>query len=101
MKWTWYLFKNIYCFIYVYILIPIFLVGCANIVAPSGGDKDISPPKIISANPPSKSINFNGKKIILVFDEYFKLKKNNINLSPICEPPPKINIKGKTIEINI
>tara|TARA_B100000902_G_scaffold399080_1_gene468304 strand:+ start:226 stop:1653 length:1428 start_codon:yes stop_codon:yes gene_type:complete len=77
------------------------LIGCANVVLPSGGEKDTSPPKIITTDPPNQSVNFNDRKIIIEFNEYIQIKNNNIRISPLCDPPPKINIKGKKLEINM
>ena len=76
-------------------------MGCANVVVPSGGQKDTEPPKIVTTYPPNKSVNFNGQKITIEFNEYIQIKSSNISISPLCEPPPKINIKGKKLEINI
>ena len=42
------------------------LCSCANIVAPSGGPKDLTPPTLIQAIPPNQSINFKGNEITLV-----------------------------------
>ena len=53
--------------IYFLILINIFLIyGCANIVAPTGGSRDITPPKPESFEPANKSINFKEKKIKII-----------------------------------
>ena len=78
------------------------LYSCANIVPPTGGEKDVSPPKPIDLNPPNLSVNFNSNKIELLFDEYVKIRDiENIQLSPTCNSPLKILKKGKKIEILI
>jgi hypothetical protein len=43
---------------------------CALQQPPTGGKKDIIPPKLIKSIPENKSLNFVGNEIILVFDEY-------------------------------
>ena len=37
------------------IIISLILWSCANIVPPSGGDKDTTPPEVIGSNPPNES----------------------------------------------
>ncbi|MCM4171230.1 hypothetical protein DHD32_07045 [Arenibacter sp. TNZ] len=63
------------------------LVQCARRGAPSGGDKDLTPPKLIKAEPKNMSINFKATKIRLYFDEYVKLK--DIDKQLIVSPPLK------------
>ena len=63
------------------------LVQCARRGTPTGGDKDITPPKLIKAEPKNMSINFKTNKIRLYFDEYVKLK--DIEKQLIVSPPLK------------
>jgi len=78
------------------------LLSCANIVPPSGGEKDVTPPILLSANPPNQSLNFNSESIILTFDEYLQIRnKDAIKISPSCEPPPEIIVRGKKIQIQL
>ena len=80
----------------------VLLCSCANIVPPTGGEKDAFPPKPIDLKPPNLSVNFNSNKIELLFDEYIKIRDiKNIQLSPKCDSPLKILKKGKKIEISI
>jgi hypothetical protein len=37
-----------------------FVSSCAIRVTPTGGDKDIEPPKVVQEFPANKSTNFNG-----------------------------------------
>ena len=46
--------------------------GCAQVGMPSGGAKDESPPKLLSATPPIGSTNVATNAITLVFDEYVR-----------------------------
>ncbi len=91
--------KNIY--IESYILLGFLLFcGCANIVPPSGGEKDTFPPNLISAKPENKSVFFNSTNITLKFDEYIQLKNSNlIQISPDCGEKLSISQRGKQIEI--
>ncbi|TQO39219.1 Ig-like domain-containing protein [Arenibacter algicola] len=72
------------------------LVQCARRGAPSGGDKDITPPKLVKAEPKNMSINFDSKKIRLYFDEYVKLKdiEKQLIVSPPLKYTPLISPQG-------
>ncbi|PXX31486.1 Ig-like domain-containing protein [Arenibacter sp. ARW7G5Y1] len=80
------------------------LVQCARRGAPSGGDKDVTPPKLVKAEPENMSINFNTNKIRLYFDEYVKLKdiEKQLIVSPPLKYTPLISPQGsanKYVEI--
>jgi len=82
------------------------LVQCARRGAPSGGDKDVTPPKLVKAEPKNMSINFNTKKIRLYFDEYVKLKdvEKQLIVSPPLKYTPLISPQGSAnryIEITL
>jgi len=89
------------------ILIPailvLFTLSCATIVSPTGGAKDITPPKMISSLPKNYSTNFHGNKIILTFDEYITLKtpEKYLLISPPLSKTPDIKVKGHSIVIKI
>lgn len=69
-------------------VICICIASCAKKGRPSGGEKDIEPPVMLSATPKNYSTNFNGNEIKIVFDEYVKL--NDISKQLIISPPMKI-----------
>ena len=77
--------------------------SCAQIVAPTGGSKDIVPPIIEKENPHNKSIHFNSTKINIRFNEFIQLK--NIEEQVIISPPmavkPLFNVNGKEVEIKL
>ena len=74
---------------------------CANAVAPTGGPKDETPPKVVGTMPENRSTNFIGKKIELTFDEYISLENANQNvmISPPLSEKPDIKLKNKTVII--
>ncbi len=77
---------------------------CARRGTPSGGDKDITPPKLLRSDPENLSINFKKKSIRLYFDEYIKLEdvQNQLVVSPPLKNVPEIKPQGvasKSIEI--
>lgn len=61
------------------ILIFIFLIiiSCAKQSTPMGGPKDEDPPKLVTMNPESGSLNNKPKIIELEFDEYIKVENPN------------------------
>jgi hypothetical protein len=76
--------------------------GCANIIPPSGGPRDSTAPRLISATPRDSSINFNSKRITFVFDEYIgdpQDLQNNLLFTPTFEINPEIAIKAKTMTL--
>lgn len=79
-----------------------FLVGCANIVPPTGGPKDELPPKLLDSlsYPNSKNnTNRSGQNIILIFDEKTEVVglKSQISSNPEIETKP-IRFKTKSIK---
>lgn len=87
-------------FIFSFLL---FFTHCAQIVNPSGGPKDIAPPKAVKYIPDSAATNFNAKNIIIVFDEYIQL--NDLQKQLIISPPmkhiPEVKVKGKNLLIEL
>lgn len=77
--------------------------GCANIIAPMGGDRDSIPPVLVVAKPFDSSRNFNGKKISLTFNEYIQLENvtEQLIVSPTPKLPPTIDSKLKVLNITI
>jgi len=77
--------------------------GCAQIGMPTGGPRDSTPPVLLNASPPNRSLHFNGNKILLTFDEYVHLQDIQKNLLMAPEPKivPNITSKLKTVSIKI
>ncbi|WP_318343692.1 Ig-like domain-containing protein [Flagellimonas baculiformis] len=79
---------------------------CAKRGSPSGGPKDITPPKLVRTEPENFSINFKAKKIRLYFDELIKLEdvQNQLVVSPPFKNSAQImpqGIPSKYIELTI
>jgi len=66
-------------------VVCLLLASCAKIVAPTGGPKDITPPKVIAEKPENGSVNFTEKVIKITFDEFVTL--NNPTENVIFSPP--------------
>jgi hypothetical protein len=84
-------------------LLVFILVGCAQVVAPTGGERDVLPPKVVSSSPENGSTNFSKKEFTITFDEYIQL--NNISEELMVSPPlnyrPDVSIKGKSMVVEI
>lgn len=94
--------KPKYLFYCLSVLLTAFLAQrCANAVAPTGGPKDNTPPRVVEAVPENNSINFIGKKIEITFDEYVTLENANQNvlISPPLSQKPDIKLKNKTVVV--
>lgn len=97
--------RRILAFLFLF-LAAFSLFQCARRGSPSGGIKDIIPPKLEYAEPENMSINFKENKIRLYFDEYIKLKdiQEQLIISPPLKNRPIITPAGsanKFIEIQL
>ena len=79
------------------------LSGCAVQQKPQGGPRDKVAPKLLKATPADQTRNFTGKKIVLEFDEYFKLNNQyqEISISPAQERSPEYTQKQKSLIIEL
>ena len=73
--------------LFLFLFIISLLASCAKRGTITGGDKDVTPPKIISSNPKNFSTNFDKKEIKITFDEYIKIKdlQKNLIVSPLMK----------------
>ena len=77
-----------------------FLCSCANVITPSGGPKDVTPPKLINVYPKNKSIEFNDVDIVFYFDERIQINsKENIYFSPYFDKVPKLDINKNKLKL--
>ena len=80
-----------------------FLVySCANKAqGPTGGPKDVTPPRVMRSVPLSGSLNFDKKQIQIDFDEIISVEKPNENviISPPQLKPPDVKAFGKRVSI--
>ena len=87
----------------IYILGLLLIQGCANIVPPEGGKKDVIPPELLSITPVDSSLNINITKIELRFDKYMEVQEleKNLQISPFLNISPTVISYGKRVEIKI
>lgn len=76
--------------------------ACANIVPPTGGERDTTPPKLVKAVPPSGTLFFSERYILLAFDEYIKLNSpSNVRITPAIEGKMVFTERFNTIKIDL
>lgn len=87
----------------LFIFLNVLISSCAQQVAPTGGEKDTIPPKVLTTNPKNESINFTNQNIILHFDEYIKLQqlKKELLISPPLKYDLETQIKKKSLTLKI
>lgn len=75
--------------------------SCANMVPPTGGQKDITPPMLKKSNPPFRTIYFDKDEIQLEFDELINLESINSQLvvSPPLQEKPDVKFMKKKITV--
>jgi len=85
--------------LFIIIFAAIIFAQCANIVAPSGGEKDVSPPMPVKVEPSSNTVNFNRTSFRIWFDEFIKLKdvSNQVIVSPPMNEMPELTVRGKSL----
>lgn len=93
---------NNHIFKYALLIVLSLFISCANMVTPTGGEKDSTPPYLVKSNPKIQSTNFKGKKIELEFNEYINVKDIQ---SQIIFSPGDINVdvkkQGRKLLINL
>jgi hypothetical protein len=78
-----------------------FIVACAQQGAPTGGEKDEDPPKLVRSVPANYSSNFKDEKILITFDEYLDMGNftQELVVSPPMEEKPLVMLRNKTLII--
>ena len=86
---------------YLQIFTLLFLVSCAQQSSPTGGAKDIEPPKVLESVPPNFSLNYIGNSIELKFDEYVQINnlKEQLLVTPSLKFPLEFQLVGKKLKI--
>ena len=84
-------------------MVAILMYGCAKIGVPTGGPKDITPPKVVESTPAMNAILFKGKRIEITFDEFVQLSDINKNFvaSPPMKKRPSILLRNKSVVIDL
>ena len=77
--------------------------GCANIIPPTGGPRDSTPPVLLQAIPRDSAINYQGNRILLSFNEYVTIENasENVLISPTQNNIPIIDYKLRNITVKL
>lgn len=77
--------------------------ACAKIGMPTGGPRDVTPPKVVESKPAMNSVNFDGKRITITFDEFVQLTdiSKNFVISPPLKKKPAVVLRNKSIVIDL
>ncbi len=90
-------------------IVTLIIAGCLvfscakqNNAGPSGGPVDETPPLVVEAIPPNKTINFTEKSFEITFDEYFVLDNidQKLMVSPPLDKKPEISSRGKKLTLS-
>ncbi len=90
-------------FMFLILFAILILSGCAQIFLPTGGPKDVTPPKVLAYYPGNKSTLSHPEKIDITFDEYIQLKDlaKQFIISPPLKYLPVPLVKGRVLEISL
>ncbi|HKC36962.1 MAG TPA: Ig-like domain-containing protein [Chitinophagaceae bacterium] len=93
------------CFLIILLISKIVVLsGCANMIPPTGGDRDSLPPLLLKVTPPDSSKGFNTKTITFTFDEFVDQPQDfykNLIVSPNYSVPPGYDVKLRTLTVKI
>ncbi len=93
--------KKIYLFLVV-TAIGLLIYSCANKAqGPTGGPKDVTPPKILKSNPVNGATNFRKKEIQIIFDENISVDNatENVLISPPQKTQPTVKGNGHILSV--
>jgi hypothetical protein len=95
--------KRTSCLFTAFISMILLLGGCAKVGTPTGGLKDITPPKYVDGEPENRTTGFEGEEISFRFDEFIQFKDLNKELlvSPPLKVKPDVKLKGKSVNIRL
>lgn len=86
------------------VLVFLFIAGsCAKMGSLTGGPVDEDPPIVTGSEPENYSVNFEGQRIEINFNEFIRL--DNVNQELVVSPPlenrPDVRMRGKSILIEL
>lgn len=98
------LFKTRSHYPYFFLLILLaFFYSCANIVPPTGGPIDTTPPKLLNIHPADSQLNQKVTQIVMNFDKNMEVNDlaTHFNMSPLLPQPPEVIANLKKIIVHI
>ncbi len=90
-------------FFFFSIATALLLVRCANQVSPTGGPRDVTPPRVTLCEPPLFATRFTGNSVTVTFDEFITLKNpvTEVFISPPLKAPLDNRLRGKSLVIKL
>ncbi len=87
----------------LFLLVCLLLEGCAQVMAPTGGAKDVTAPRLLSVTPEDSLLNTRVTKIVMRFDEFVAVNdvSKQVRVSPILPFPPTVEASRKTVTVKI
>ena len=78
-------------------------MSCANVMAPTGGDKDTQAPVLRSRSVPDSTRNFTGGNIVFEFDEFVQLKDvaSQLVITPLVKAQPSVSAHKRKVTVTI
>lgn len=79
------------------------LASCANIAAPTGGEKDTQPPLLKATSVQDSQLHFKGGPMVFEFDEFIQLHdiRNEFVISPLLKTFPKITAHKRRVILEL
>ena len=70
-------------------------------VAPTGGDKDETPPEVVGSQPENGATRFNTSTVVIEFNEFIRLDnlQQKLIVSPALATMPQVKVKKKSLWI--
>jgi len=85
-----------------FLVLLAFMMACANVVPPTGGEPDKTPPEYVDASPANYTTGYKGQPIRIDFNEYIKIQSpQNILISPSLEIKPEIKERYRSVYIDL
>lgn len=84
-----------------FLLISFIVLSCAQIVQPTGGQNDKTPPELVSSFPENKTRNFKSQEFKLTFNELIDASAINSELFIVPDPgtPYETKVKNNTVTL--
>lgn len=87
--------KEVYFRFATFVFFVLFVISCASVGSPSGGPKDITPPRLEISSPIENALNVSQNRIEIKFNELVSLKSPSEKV--LVSPPQKIPPEAKSI----
>lgn len=83
------------------LLVALIASACASIGNPSGGPRDEDPPVVVRSNPAPYSVNFNGRRVTIDFNELVNVKDafTKVTVSPVPAEMPRVSSSGRRVTV--